>query len=146
MIIIIQVLAYGCYLVNQQDWSRQSSLCKFNPYNRVPLLQVSTLFFLWADSKQPPLPLFLSPLPPSSRVPGHSLGAPQSQQTSFPAIRLTSPRMALVSSCTMLFSPTCWSPLKALFERLLLAVLQHWDPSEKTSRGIRNTEHLFYLQ
>lgn len=47
-------------------------------------------------------------------IPGHLPGAPQSQQTSLPGIRLTSPRMALVSSCTMLFSPTCWSPLKAL--------------------------------
>ena len=46
---------------------------------------------------------------------GDSLGAPQSQQTSLPVILLTSPRMALVSSWTMLFSPTCWSPLKALF-------------------------------
>lgn len=94
------------------DRSKQSSICKFNHFIRVPLLPTSALFFLWDNSKQPPLPL--SPLPPSCRCPGYSPGAPQSQQTSFPAIRLTSPRMALVSSCTMLFSPTCWSPLKAL--------------------------------
>lgn len=43
------------------------------------------------------------------------LEAPQSQHTSLPLIFFTSPTMALVSSRTMLFSPSFWSSLKALF-------------------------------
>lgn len=47
--------------------------------------------------------------------PGCWPAAPQSQQLSLPLILFTSPTMALVSSWMMLFSPSFWLPLKALF-------------------------------
>lgn len=66
----------------------------------------------------------------------HSLGAPQSQHTSFPVILLTSPRIALVSSCTMLFSPTCWSPLKAWFNA---SSLLFWSTEIQLEEGRHET-------
>ncbi len=145
LIIIIQMLACCCCLVNQQDWSKQRSLCEFNPYNRVPLLQVSTLFFPWADSKQPPLPLSFSTssfLSRSRSLTGSS--AVTADVVSRHPLDLTQDGLGQLLHNVVLANMLV--TLKGVVERLLLAVLQHWDPSEKTSRGIRNTEHLFYLQ
>ncbi len=123
------MLACCCCLVNQQDWSRQSSLCEFNPYNRVPLLQVSTLFFTWAWFKQPPPPSsFLHHSSSSQPFQVHSAGELRSHsRRRFPPSAWPSPGWPWSAPAQCCSRQHAGHP-KGVVERLLLAVLQHWDP------------------
>ncbi len=132
LIIIIKILSCCCCLFNQRDWSKQSSLCKFNPYNRVPLLPVSTLFFLWANSKQPPHSLPLSFSTSSFLLGSRSLtgsSAVTADVVTRHPLDLTQDGLGQLLHNVVLANMMI--TLKGIVERLLLAVLQHWDPSEK---------------
>lgn len=120
--------------------------CTFSIVNDENHVSLSHIHILYVHSDIIPLweedhNIFLLPFPRILSV-CHSLGAPQSQQTSLPLILLTSLTMALVSACTMLFSPpSSWSPLKALFSassllfcRTEIHLKTQAGPTETTSK------------
>lgn len=124
------VLVRRSFLVTQRelDWSKQSSLCKLNLF---PLLPTSALFFLWVIQNNPPPSFSTSSFLSISRSLTGSSAVTADVVTRHP-LDLSQDGLGQLLYNVVLANMLV--TLKGVVERLLLAVLQHWDPSEKRHR------------